>query len=399
MILVIGAGVVGVTTAWALARRGHAVTIVDRYPGPALGASCANGAQLSYAYADALASPKLLASLPGLIAGSDPLFKVQLSARPAFLRWGMEFVVAAASQQAATLATLKLALESQAAMAALLDRHALAFDYAVAGKMHLYFSDAALAAARAGVALKQAHGINQSVLTPAEAIATEPMLAHIEGLAGVIHSPDDAVGDPHRFARELVDLAVREHGLATRFNTEIARIEIGNARATAATTSGEALNADTIIVTAGPQAAALLKPVGQRAPILPMKGYSITAPRGNNPPRVSLTDTSRRIVIAPLGDRIRIAGIAEIGAGSTEIDPARSEALVAAARDAFPGAANYDRIDHHWAGLRPMTPNSVPIIARPHPRLVLNIGHGMLGWTLAMGAAERTAALLERGDF
>ncbi len=126
-----------------------------------------------------------------------------------------------------------------------------------------------------------------------------------------------------------------------------------------------------------------------------MKGYSITAPRGNNAPHVSLTDTSRKIVIAPLGDRIRIAGIAEIGAGSTEIDPARIDALVAAAREAFPGAANYDAIDHRWAGLRPMTPTSVPIIARPHPRLVLNIGHGMLGWTLAMGSAERAAALLQ----
>jgi D-amino-acid dehydrogenase len=126
-----------------------------------------------------------------------------------------------------------------------------------------------------------------------------------------------------------------------------------------------------------------------------MKGYSITAAPGNNPPRTSLTDTSRKIVIAPLGNRIRIAGIAEINAGSTDIDPAQLDTLIAAAREAFPGAANYDRIDHRWAGLRPMTPNSVPIIARPHKRLVLNIGHGMLGWTLAMGSAERTAALLQ----
>jgi D-amino-acid dehydrogenase len=395
VILVLGAGIIGCTTAHALARRGHKVTLVDRHPGPALGASCANGAQLSYAYVDALASPKLLAQLPRLIAGADPLFKVHLSARPEFLRWGTEFVAAAASQQAATLATLKLALESQAAMAALLDRHDIAFDYAVAGKMHLYFSDAALDAARAAVALKTAHGVNQAILTPAEAIAIEPMLAHIRGLAGVVHSPDDAVGDPHLFAGELVALTVRDHGLATRFDTEVAGIEIGTHHATATTASGEQLIADTIIVTAGPQAAALLKLAGERAPILPMKGYSITAAPGNNPPRTSLTDTSRKIVIAPLGNRIRIAGIAEIGEASTAIDPASIDTLVAAAREAFPGAANYDAIDHRWAGLRPMTPNSVPIIARPHRRLALNIGHGMLGWTLAMGSAERTAALFQ----
>lgn len=394
MILVLGAGIIGTTTAYALARRGYRVMLVDRHSGPALGASCANGAQLSYAYADALASPKLLASLPGLIAGSDPLFKVHLSARPSFLRWGMEFLAAAASQQASTLATLKLALESQSAMAELLAEQHLDFDYAVAGKMHLYFSDAALDAARASVALKQANGINQSVLTPAEAMTIEPMLAHINGLAGVIHSPDDAVGDPHLFARELTALSVREYGLITRFDTEVARIEIGDDKAAAFTTAGERLAADKIIVTAGPQAAALLAAVGHRASILPMKGYSITAPPGPNPPRVSLTDTSRKIVIAPLGNRIRIAGIAEIGLGSTSIDSARLDALVAAAREAFPGAADYDRIDHRWSGLRPMTPNSVPIIARPHPRLVLNIGHGMLGWTLAMGSAERTVALV-----
>lgn len=395
MILVLGAGVVGTATAYALARRGHAVTLVDRNPGPAQGASLANGAQLSYAYADALASPKLLASLPGLIAGNDPLFKVHLSARPAFLRWGMAFVAAAASQAQATLATLRLAVESQAAMATLLEQHDLAFDHAVAGKMHLYFSTEALDAALPNVALKQANGINQSLLTPARAIAIEPLLAHIPGLAGVVHSPDDAVGDPHLFARELVALTTREHGLTTRFDTEIARLDIADGRAAALTTNGESLAADTIVVTAGPQAAALLKLAGHHAPILPMKGYSITAPRGNNAPRASLTDTSRKIVIAPLGDRIRIAGIAEIGAGSTEIDPRRIDALVAAAREAFPGAANYDAIDYQWAGLRPMTPDSVPIIARPHPRLVLNIGHGMLGWTLAMGSAERVAALLQ----
>jgi D-amino-acid dehydrogenase len=280
-------------------------------------------------------------------------------------------------------------------MAALLECHSLAFDYAVAGKMHLYFSAEALDAAGPTVGLKQAHGVNQAVLTPAEATAIEPMLAQIKGLAGVIHSPEDAVGDPHLFARELVALGSREHGLATRFDTEVNRIGIGSKTATATTTTGEQLTADTIIVTAGPQAAALLKPVGQRAPILPMKGYSITAAPGNNPPRASLTDTRRKIVIAPLGNRIRIAGIAEIGAGSTEIDPKRIDALVAAAREAFPGAATYENIDHRWAGLRPMTPNSVPIITRPHPRLVLNIGHGMLGWTLAMGSAERVAALLQ----
>lgn len=395
MILVLGAGIIGTTTAYALARRGHKVTLVDRRAGPAEGASFANGAQLSYAYVDALASPKLLAQLPRLIAGTDPLFKVHLSAQPAFLRWGTEFVAAAASQQQATLATLKLALESQAAMAALLDRQPLAFDYAVAGKMHLYFTEAALDAARASVALKQAHGVNQAILTLAEATAIEPMLAHVQGLIGVVHSPDDAVGDPHLFARELVALGSREHGLATRFNTEVTRLEIADNRAVATTASGEQLVADTIVVTAGPQAAALLKPIGERAPILPMKGYSITAAPGNNPPRVSLTDTSRKIVIAPLGNRIRIAGIAEINAGSTEIDPEQLDTLISAAREAFPGAANYDAIDHRWAGLRPMTPNSVPIIARPHPRLVLNIGHGMLGWTLAMGSAERAAALFQ----
>lgn len=396
-ILIIGAGIIGVTTAYAMARRGHEVTIVDRNPGPALGASCANGAQLSYAYADALASPALLRSLPGLIAGRDPLYKVRLSADPGFLRWGMAFVAASstAAQRQSTLATLALALESKAAMADLLDRHAIAFDHQVAGKMHLYFSQEALESVRASVAMKRAHGVNQSVLNATEARAIEPLLARVDGLAGVIHSPEDAVGDPHLFAEALMAITEREHGTKARFGVEIARVDVASAPASATTSAGERIEADLIVVTTGPQAVPLLADIGIDVPVLPMKGYSFTAPPGPNPPSVSLTDTKRKIVICRLGNRIRVAGIAEIGVRTAEIDPVRMDALIAAARAAFPGAADYDRIDHRWAGLRPMTPRSVPIITRPRPSLLLNIGHGMLGWTLAMGSAERAAALIE----
>lgn len=395
-ILIIGAGIIGVTTAYAMARRGHDVTIVDRNDGPALGASHANGAQLSYAYADALASPALLRSLPRLIAGRDPLYKVRLSADPAFLRWGMAFVAAstAAAQRQSTLATLALALESQAAMAALLERHPIGFDHQPAGKMHLYFTPEAMAAARATVAIKQAHGVEQQLLDADAARAIEPMLARVDGLVGVVHSPGDSVGDPLLFARELLAVTQQAHGAKARFGVEIARIDPATTPASATTTAGERIEADLIVMTTGPQAVPLLAAIGINVPVLPMKGYSFTAPPGPNPPSTSLTDTKRKIVICRLGNRIRIAGIAEIGVKSADIDPVRMDALIGAARTAFPGAADYDRIEHRWAGLRPMTPRSVPIITQPRAGLLLNIGHGMLGWTLAMGSAERAAQLI-----
>jgi len=395
-VIVLGAGVVGMATAYAAARRGLSVRLVDRAPGPGLGASFANGAQLSYAYTDALASPSLWRKFPRMALGLDPAFRMQGLADPDFLRWGLAFLrnTGRARFFGNTLAVLKLALESRVAMHALLQRHGIDFDHAPAGKMHLYHDAEALAGAAGIVAIKRAHGAVQEVLSPRQAIDLEPALAHASGLAGVVYSPQEEVGDSHRFCSGLLAVLRADYALRTNFGFEVTGLAAGPDGVAVETRHNHRLQARHLVVCAGIEARALARHIGIRVPLMPMKGYSFTAAPGNHAPAISITDTRRKIVFCRLGDRMRVAGLAELGNADTALDPARSRLLIAMARESLPGAARYDAIDSDWSGLRPMTPDSVPIIRRERPGVVLNIGHGMLGWTLAMGAGERAINLL-----
>ena len=393
--IVLGAGVVGVATAYALARRGVAVTIVDRDAGPGLGTSFANGAQLSYAYADALAGPALLRRLPELALGMDPAFRIRWRADPALLRWLLAFLCncTATRFRENTLAMLRLTLESRLALHALLDRHSLAFAHRVAGKLHVFESDTGFAEARALMAVKAVAGVRQQALTPSEAIAIEPALEPSRSrMAGAIHSPEDEVGDPHLFCRALLGVLLRDYGVRTRFATAAARIETSGGRPRLILSDGETLSADTLILCVGNGAAPLLRPLGIRLPIVPMKGYSITAEPGPLAPRVSITDVARKVVFCQLGRQMRVAGLAELGNGDPAIDGKRRDALIASARASLPAAVDWNGPIDDWAGLRPMTPDSLPLIATARPGLVLNLGHGALGWTAAMGSGERAAA-------
>lgn len=395
-VIVLGAGVVGMATAYAAALRGLSVRLVDRAPGPGLGASFANGAQLSYAYTDALASPSLWKKLPRMALGLDPAFRMHWSADPGFLRWGLAFLrnTGHARFCGNTLAVLKLALESRAAMHALLQRHRIDFNHAPAGKMHLYRDAGTLAGAADIVAIKRSHGAVQELLSPRQAIDLEPALAHAPALAGVVYSPQEEVGDPHRFCLGLLAVLQTDYALRANFGFEVADLALGPNGVAVETRDKHRLQARYLVVCAGIEAMALSRRIGIHAPLMPMKGYSFTAPPGSHAPAISITDTSRKIVFCRLGDKMRVAGLAELGNGSIALDPARSRLLVAMARESLPDAARYELIDSTWAGLRPMTSDSVPIIRRERPGVVLNMGHGMLGWTLAMGAGERAINLL-----
>jgi D-amino-acid dehydrogenase len=394
--VVAGAGVVGVATAYALARRGLSVALVDRNARPALGASFANGAQLSYVYTDALGSPALVRKLPSLALGADPLFRLKGAFDPGLIAWGLKFLAASTLKQhrAGTVETLKLGLESQAAMHALLERHPIAFGHVAAGKMHLHYDAASLAAAAELAELKRRHGAVQEVLTPAEAIALEPALAGAKGLAGVLYSPQDEVGDPHQFSEGLVAVLTRDYGVRTFFDTDLVDAELTPETATLVSRNGGRIRGRRLVVAMGVEARDFLGKLGVRVPILPMKGYSFTAPVGAAAPRVSITDTKRKLVFCQLSGRVRVAGVAELGAHDLRLRPERLATLIATARESLPQAADYDAANGGWTGLRPMTPTSVPIIAKAGERLILNVGHGSLGWTLAMGSAERAAALL-----
>jgi len=391
-VIVIGAGVVGVATAYALADRGAAVCIVDGAEGPGRGASFANGAQLSYAYADALAAPALIAKLPALALGLDPLFRLKLAPEAGFYAWLAAFLrnMTCSRFQRNTREVLQLALESQEQMQALQKRRPIAFSHAVPGKMHLHYSEEALRAAEATVALKRRHGVRQDILSAREAISIEPALAQVRGLVGVIYSPDDAVGDARLFCETLLEVCRQDLGVETRFASEVTKI-VRKDGWRVSVAGGEVLAAPRLVLCAGEESRIIARTLGLKLPIQPVKGYSFTAPPGPDAPMISLTDTQRKLVFCRLGAKVRVAGLAELGASSRAVDPKRAQLLRGLAREALPAVANYEAVESEWAGLRPMTPNSQPIIRWVDSHLGLNTGHGMLGWTLAMGSGARLA--------
>lgn len=395
--IVVGAGVVGVSTAYALARRGVAVTLIDRHDRPAMETSHANGAQLSYLYTDALASPGLLKQLPRLALGLVPAFRMRPRADPGYLRWIAAFLANCTRDRfrTNTLRILQLALESRIAMDELIERHSPEFEYRAAGKMHVYRSVASWEAAQTVAAMKAGPGVVQQALSPAEAFTIEPALERsAPGIKGVLYSPEEAVGDPHQFACAMRDLLTERYGVTAVFGRTVERLRIGEDRAVAVLADGEEQSADIAIDCSGADGGRLLRGLGITVPIVPMKGYSFTAPATAASPSVSITDVEARIVFTRLRERMRVAGLADLGNASRTVDPHRMGALLDSARQSMPEGAAFDRAGAFWAGLRPMTPDAQPRIARPRPRLAYNLGHGVLGWTLAMGAAERLAQLV-----
>jgi D-amino-acid dehydrogenase len=395
--IVLGAGVVGVATAYALARRGVEVTIIDRAAVAGSGASFANGAQLSYIYTDALASNSLLKRLPSLALGLDSSFRLRPNLDPGQIAWFMRFLRNCTHQRFLenSLAGLQLGLESQLAMHALLEQHSIEFGHQSAGKMLVYDDAAAFKSACDMVSVRQSHGAEQEILTATEAVNKEAALAErAGGFIGAVYSPQEELGDPHKFCNALLSQLVKAYGVHVRLATEVESWSADSDTAMVTTKAGETIKADQLVICAGMDAANLLKKHGLGSSLMPMKGYSFTAAPGHASPKMSITDVSRKVVFCPLDGAIRVAGLAELGARDTIVDQRQLATLVSTAAGVLPRAADYAASYQGWAGIRPMTANALPIIRKIAPRVTINVGHGMLGWTYAMGSAERAAGLL-----
>lgn len=398
-VVVVGGGVVGVTTAVALARRGLTVTLLERAQTLGAGATARNGGQLSYCYVDALGIPSLIRQLPTMVAGLDPAFRVHASLSPSFLRWTFRFLANCTTRKFIdnTKAVLRLALRSRSALTALRASHpSLTFNYAAAGKLSIYDAAEGFKQATSVIPLKNAFGCNQRALTIDELLAIEPALSECKRkIVGAIYSPIDEAGDSHLFTQALAGLAQREYGLTVLTSTAAHEFVAEKRRICAVGTPHGFVEGDLFVLTAGSYSSALARTAGLRLPIYPMKGYSITLPAVSSSPTVSVTDAGARIVFCRLGDRIRIAGMAELGCAGGDADSHRIALLTNAARACLPVAADWRADPHSWSGVRPVTPDCRPIIgATPIPNLFLNCGHGMLGWTLACGSAELTASLM-----
>ncbi|MEX2746373.1 FAD-dependent oxidoreductase [Rhizobium mongolense] len=392
--LVLGAGVVGMTSAYALARKGFKVTVVDAAAGPAeAGASFGNGAQLSYFYTDAMASPSLVANLPRYMLGLDPAFRISITPSPAFVAWGIRFL-ANATQQAFernTIDILQLAIESRPAIAELSGK--VKFDYGKTGKITLYSNKEGLEKAKALTKLKNQFGADQAALTRDQALEREPALnGYGHDFVGAVWSPYDEAGDSSRFCRNLRELLERDYDVDFRFCLKIRRIITRANSLVGVETETEQLQCSSLVICLGAWTPVIAKTAGIRLPIWPVQGYSLTIPALPSAPIASITDTARKTVFCRIGNQLRVAGLADIGNNMGVFNEERFRSLLATAKGMFPKAGDYNGEVNPWTGLRPVTPNSKPIVGSTKIKGVfLNCGHGSLGWTLSMATANKVA--------
>ena len=404
-VCVLGAGIVGLATAWQLQREGHQVSVIDRNA-PGHGASGGNGAQLSYSYVQPLADPSIWAQLPRLLLSPASPLKLRPTLDPLQWRWGLAFLGAcnARTSRETTAQLLALAAQSRAAFEDMLVQLRPACDFSSNGKLVLYRSAAALEGARRQLALQRALGSNdQRLVTPDECIAIEPALAYYrEHMAGAIYTPSECAADCLKLCAEL-EAALAQRGVVFHLGVEVQGFVETGARVAALRTSAGPFEADAYVLALGSASQRLASELGVYLPVYPLKGYSITIDVDGAPgaaPQVSLTDSARKVVFARIGSRLRVAGMAELVGHDASIPAERIETLEAAARALFPHCSRFDAL-HPWTGMRPATPTGRPVIGRL-PRapanLLFNTGHGALGFTLAFGSAQRIAREIQAID-
>jgi D-amino-acid dehydrogenase len=399
-ILVMGAGVVGMATAWWLAQDGHRVTVVDRALEPGQGTSFANGAQLSFSYVAPMAAPSVLRNLPKWLVSSSSPVRYVPSADPAQWQWVMRFLAACNAPTVArnTARLLALSFHSRDRLHEMMARTPVEFLHRPNGKLVVQSSVAAMRDAEAQLRLQAVMGCEQAALTAAECVALEPGLASIaHRLVGGIHTPSEEVGDCRMLCVELQRvLAAPPFSVDFRFGVEIRKIVIEAGRVRAVETSQGALEADLYVLAAGPGSRFLGAAAGVRVPVQPIRGYSITAPirNSNAAPVRSITDTHVKTVYAPVGNTIRAAGFAEIAGAGTVVRPDRIAVLKHNVETTFQGACDLSEVTG-WAGLRPSTPTDLPVIGASRvDNLLLNLGQGSLGFTLAAGSAALLADIV-----
>lgn len=402
-VIVMGAGVIGISSAWYLAKLGHEVTVIDRQPAAGLETSFANGAQISVSQSEPWAAPGApLKVLKWLLKDDAPLlFRPKLEWHQ--LSWGMRFMIECLPWRFRhnIREMVNLGLYSRVSLQELRRETGIEYDELTRGILQFYTSKDDFVAAQESSKLLAQYGIEREVKSAEEAIAIEPALHHIrDRLAGATYAPTDESGDAHRFTQNLAALC-RDQGVIFKYGAMIEAVEtdagrVSGIRLRHSDGHTETDTADAYVCAMGSYSYLMLKPIGITIPVYPAKGYSATLSTEGfqGAPSVSLTDEAMKIVFSRLGNRMRIAGTAELDGYSTNLSMIRTEALVKRARELFPGAADYDN-PVYWTGLRPATPSNCPLIGRTrYQNLYLNTGHGTLGWTEGPGSGRALADLM-----
>ncbi|MBS1033568.1 D-amino acid dehydrogenase [Gluconobacter cerinus] len=394
-IIVMGAGVIGVTTAWYLAQEGHEVEVIDRQPGVGLETSFANAGQVSPGYSTPWAMP----GLPFKVAKWMTSKHSPLIIRPRFDTAMFRFMgelLANCSEKAYDInksRMLRIAEYARDKIDTLRDETGITYDGDQKGLIQLFRTDAQVEHAAEDMRLLAESGVDHQLLNVDEIIAHEPGLAHARHrLRGGLRLPGDQTGDAHLFTRRLAAMA-EQKGVKFRLGTTIEAIEAADKSIVSIRTSAGRMTADAYVLALGSYSPRLMKPLELRLPIYPVKGYSLTMPitDESRAPVSTVNDETYKVAITRLGDRIRIGGTAELTGFSLRLSPDRRETLELSFNEMYGGgdlsAARY------WTGLRPCTPDGTPIVG-PAPRygnLWLNTGHGTLGWTMAAGSGQIVA--------
>lgn len=405
-ICVLGAGVIGITSAHQLLEAGHQVTLLDAMPAPALGASFGNGAQLSYSYVAPLADPSVWTQWPHYLFSSNSPLTLQPQMDPAQWHWLLKFLAACRTRQVqrTTIDLLRLAFFSRDQLTRLQQVLPLDFLYRAAGKLVMYSDARALQSAKKQIDFQAQYGCQQEIIDRSRCLEIEPALTTSRrDWVGGVYTASEAVGDCALFCQRLLDNMQTQPEFRFLPSMPVTQVKLKNRVLQSVRAGTEDVHADAFVLAMGAASAPFARKLGFALPVYPLKGYSITVPLADavspGAPQVSITDLSRKIVYARLGNRLRVAGRVELVGMKPEILQKAIEELTHAVAETFPTCADWSGDAAQgaalspWAGFRPATPTGLPIIgASPVGNLYLNVGHGSLGWTLACGSA----ALLEQ---
>ncbi len=397
-VLVLGGGVIGVTTAYYLASSGHEVTVVDRQAEPALETSFANAGEVSPGYASPWAGPGVpIKAVKWLLMKHGPLV-LRPKLDPAMWSWLIKMLRNCTSARYAVNKSrmIPLAEYSRDCLRALRETTSIHYDERSRGTLQLFRHQAQLDGTAGDIAVLKQYGVPYEVLDRDGCIGAEPALAAVrEKFVGGLRLPQDETGDCHMFTQALAALAAKL-GVRFRLKTTIERLEADPKGISGVATSAGMLRADAYVVALGSWSPRLLRPLGISIPVYPVKGYSITVPIADPDaaPVSTVMDESYKVAITRLGERIRVGGTAEVSGYSDRLYSARRATLEHSLTDMFPRGGHLTEATF-WSGLRPMTPDGPPVIgATRYANLHLNTGHGTLGWTMACGSARVLADLL-----
>ena len=406
-VTVLGAGLLGVTSAYYLNQLGHDVTVVDRQATPAAETSFANGGQISVSHAEPWANPGAPLKLLQWLGREDAPLLFRLRADMRQWLWGLQFLreCTPARTRHNIQQIVRLGTYSRDTLQALRRDLGIAYDERTQGILHFYTTQKEFDAAQAPAEQMRALGCDRQVISADEAVRLEPALRHIRPqLAGATYTQEDESGDANKFARALAKQC-EARGVKFLMGHHITALrEVGGRIDHVEATDGEGrfqrIRGDAVVLAMGSVSPLLAQPLGIRLPIYPAKGYSVTMPvkDASMAHQVSLTDDEFKLVFSRYTsegvDRLRIAGTAEFNGYDRDLNAVRCEAIVRRVEQLFPGAGDAAQAQF-WTGLRPATPSNVPLIGKTRlPNLYLNTGHGTLGWTHACGSGKSVARIV-----